>query len=134
MFEKKTVTILLGTIAVISGLVYWGLQGEAQPTDDPNAIVYYYGEGCPHCKVVNDFLVENNIAEKVSFEKKEVWDNKVNASEMGRRAKVCDIKPEGMGVPFVYAAGKCFIGEPDVKKFFSDKANLGAEVSPEIQK
>lgn len=134
MFEKKTVVILLGTLVAIAGLVYWGLQEEEQPADDPNATVYYYGEGCPHCKVINEFLSANNIAEKVSFEKKEVWGNKTNASEMNRRAKTCDIKPEGMGVPFVYAEGKCFIGEPDVKKFFSEKANLSAEVSPETQK
>lgn len=134
MLEKKTVIILVSTLIAISGLVYWGLQEEQQPTEDPSAIVYYYGEGCPHCKVINDFLVENNIAEKVSFEKKEVWNNKSNASEMSRRAKVCNIKPEGMGVPFVYAAGQCFIGEPDVKKFFSEKAGLGAETSSETQK
>lgn len=134
MFEKKTVIVLLGALIAISGLVYWGLQEEKPSTDDPAAIVYYYGEGCPHCKVINEFLTENNIAEKVSFEKKEVWSNKANASEMSRRAKTCDIKPEGMGVPFVYAEGQCFIGEPDVRKFFSEKANLSAEVSPETQK
>lgn len=133
MFEKKTVIVLLGAIVVISGLVYWGLQEEKLPTDDPNAVVYYYGEGCPHCKVINEFLIANNISEKVSFEKKEVWGDKTNAMEMGRRAKVCGIKPEGMGVPFVYAAGTCFVGEPDVKKFFSEKAGLGAETPPETQ-
>lgn len=134
MFEKKTAIVLLGALIAIVGLVYWGLQEEKLLTDDPAAIVYYYGEGCPHCKVINEFLVENDIASKVAFEKKEVWGNKANASEMSRRAKACDIKPEGMGVPFVYAAGQCFIGEPDVRKFFSEKANLSAAVSPQTQK
>jgi glutaredoxin len=127
MLERKTVVILLIALVAISGFVYWGLQAEKPPTDDPHATVYYYGEGCPHCKVVNEFLTANNIAEKVAFEKKEVWANKTNASEMARRAKVCSIAPEGMGVPFVYADGICLIGEPDVKKFFTEKAGLNAE-------
>ena len=133
MFEKKTIIVFVGVLMVVVGLVYWGLAETKQPADDPNAIVYYYGEGCPHCKEVSEFLDANNIAEKVSFEKKEVWGDKQNAREMGRRAKVCNIQPSGMGVPFVYANGQCFVGTPDVKKFFSDKANL-TETYPETQK
>lgn len=133
MFDKKISLVLLGVVVAIAGLVYWGMQEESQPTDDPNAVVYYYGEGCPHCKVINEFLTANNVAEKMSFEKKEVWGNKSNASEMQRRAKTCNIKPEGMGVPFVFAAGECFIGEPDVKKFFTERAGLNTEASAETQ-
>jgi glutaredoxin len=118
-------SILVGTLIVIVGLVYWGLQDAKQPADDPNAIIYYYGESCPHCKALSEFLDANKIAEKVSFQKKEVWYDKTNASEMSRRAKACDIKPEGMGVPFVYGGdGKCYIGEPDARKFFSEKAGI----------
>ncbi|MFZ2299706.1 MAG: hypothetical protein WAW00_01055 [Candidatus Moraniibacteriota bacterium] len=135
MFEKKMTIVLLGTLAVIVGLIYWGLQDSAPVTDDPNAIVYYHGEGCPHCKVVNDFLEANDIAEKVSFEKKEVWGDKLNAIEMNRRAKACGIKPEGMGVPFVYGGdGTCYVGEPDVINFFKTKAGISTEAPAETQK
>ena len=137
MFEKKTIAILLGTLVAVTGLIYWGLQDNkrTQVVDDPNAIVYYYGEGCPHCKVVNEFLVANNIAEKVSFEKKEVWANKNNADEMRRRAQACNIQPEGMGVPFVYGGnGKCYVGEPDVINFFKEKSGMTTETSTETQK
>lgn len=134
MFEKKVAVVLVGALVVIVGLVYWGLQSEKLPASDPNAIVYFYGEGCPHCKVVQDFLDANRISEKVSFEKREVWYNKANAREMERRAAACGIKPEGMGVPFVSAENQCFIGEPDVKRFFSEKAGISAEAPVETQK
>lgn len=126
MLDKKTISVLVGAIAIIIGLVVWGLQDDSQTgTDDPNAIVYYYGEGCPHCKVIQEFIDANKIGEKVSFTKKEVWSNRENAREMGRRAKACGVQPEGMGVPFVYGGdGKCYVGEPDVRKFFSDKAGI----------
>lgn len=126
MFEKKTIVILGGTLLVIAGLIVWGLKDN--PTSaplDPSAIVYYWGDGCPHCKIINEFLDANNIAEKVTFTKKEIWHDKTNASEMAQQAKVCGVQPEGMGVPFVYGGdGKCYVGEPDVRKFFSEKAGI----------
>jgi len=137
MIDKKLTAILAGTIILVSGFIYWGIQDEKQSriVDDPNAIVYYYGETCSHCKVVNDFLEANpQVAEKVSFEKKEVWSNKQNASEVARRAKVCGIKPEGMGVPFLYGGdGKCYIGEPDVIGFFKAKSGMNIEAPVETQ-
>lgn len=142
IFEKKTLGILAGTIVAVAGLIYWGLQDgknqadQAKITDNPNAIVYYYGEGCPHCKVVSDFLEANpQVVEKVSFEKKEVWSNKDNAAELERRAKACDVKPEGMGVPFLYGGdGKCYIGEPEVIGFFKEKSGMNTGTLTEPQK
>lgn len=140
VFEKKMIAILVGTIVAVVGFIYWGLQDGKQSetqtvNDDPNAIVYYYGEGCPHCKVVQDFIDANNITEKVSFVKKEVWSSKENAAEMGRRAKACGVQPEGMGVPFVYGGdGKCYMGEPDVTGFFKTKSGMSIDIPTETQK
>lgn len=135
MLEKKTSFILVGALIVIGLFVWWGLQEETVPTDDPNAIVYYYGDGCPHCKTINEFLEANKISEKVSFEKKEVWGNRTNAREMDRRAKACGVNSDGMGVPFVYGGdGVCYIGEPDVRKFFSEKAGISGNSQEEKQK
>lgn len=136
MFNKKIVAILALALILAVGFVYFGLKDGGQTgADDPLAIVYYWGDGCPHCKVVSDFLEANNIADKVSFEKKEVWSDKKNAAEMGRRAKACDITPEGMGVPFVYGGnGKCYIGAPDVIDFFKVKSGMGTETSAGTQK
>jgi len=33
----------------------------------PEGIILFYGEGCPHCKVVDDFITENKIEDKVKF-------------------------------------------------------------------
>ena len=126
MLDKKNIAILVGTTALIIGFVVWGLQEEPEaPTADPSAIVYYYGDGCPHCTVVEEFLKANDIASKVSFEKKEVWSNRTNAKELEARAIACGIDPEELGVPFVYGGdGRCYVGEPDAKKFFSEKAGI----------
>lgn len=114
-------------LVLIGGLIYWGLNdsGSAELTPDGAAsIVYYYGEECPHCKDVQKFLEENKIAEKVSFVKKEVWHNSKNKNEMDIRAKSCGIGQEGMGVPFLFAEGECFVGTPDVIGFFKKAAGI----------
>lgn len=137
MPDKKILVLIAVMLLAVGGLIYWGVQDskQAQVVDDPNAIVYYWGDGCPHCKVVSDFLDANpQVAEKVSFEKKEVWSNKANASEMGRRAKVCNINQEGMGVPFLYGGdGKCYVGQVEVIDFFKTKSGMSTEPSTETQ-
>ncbi len=95
------------------------------PSDDSDdadvGIVYYYGEECPHCKKVAEFLDKNGVYGKVDFTKKEVWHNRDNGEELMKRAQKCGIDPNGVGVPFLYANGKCYIGDADVIEFFKSK-------------
>ena len=132
MARYTKVILVCALVAGVLGLIVWGVlsapSASAPSTDDsgnPNSpIVYYYGKECPHCKDLEKFLEENNIAEKVSFAKKEVWHNLRNSSEMQKRADECGIEKSSMGVPFVWAEGKCFVGGPDAEKFFREKAGI----------
>ena len=87
-------------------------------------IVYYYGLTCPHCKEVEEWMKKNKIEEKIKVEKKEVWYNKENAAELQEVAKFCSLDPTSIGVPFLWADGKCYIGTPDVEKVLQDKSNI----------
>lgn len=129
MLPKNIWIIIILGLVVVTGLVVWGMQEGKGEEAASSGITYYYGEGCPHCKVISEFLEANKIAEKVDFTKKEVWANKTNAREMDKRAKACNLAPSETGVPFVYdgSDGKCYVGEPDVKGFFSKKAGLETE-------
>lgn len=126
MPDKKIWLILAGTLVIIAGIVIWGIRDNhpSPVNDDPQATIYFYGSECPHCKDVQAFIDANHITEKVSFVKKEVWHDQTNAAELERRATTCNIKPEEVGVPFIFAAGKCLIGGPDVIGFFKNKAGL----------
>ncbi|TSD02303.1 MAG: Uncharacterized protein Athens071425_51 [Parcubacteria group bacterium Athens0714_25] len=95
---------------------------KASKTSDE--IIYYYGEECPHCKDVLKFLEENKIAEKVNFQKKEVWNDEANSNEMMEKVSECGLDPKSVGVPFLYAEGKCLIGTPKVEEFFREKAGI----------
>lgn len=124
--DKKVISVL-GVIGVaIVGIVVWGMKSDnvSAPTIEVTGTVYYYGAECPHCKKVNEFLEENKISEKVAFTKKEVWHDTGNAKEMTAAAAQCGLAKEDIGVPFIFDNGTCLIGEPDVRKFFSEKAGL----------
>ena len=90
-------------------------------TFEKDAIIYYYGNTCPHCAVLNDWLEENKIADKVKFAKKEVYSNQQNSLELQSAAKECGLDTSSIGVPFVYARGECFIGE-NAQKFFEEES------------
>jgi len=93
-----------------------------------NTPVFFYGNTCPHCAEVEKWMEENKIDEKINVVKKEVYDNQGNALELTQAAKSCGIPTENIGVPFLYADEKCYVGTPEVTGYLSEKAGLnGAE-------
>lgn len=86
--------------------------------------VLYYGDACPHCKEVEEWLKVNKVEEKVKFSKKEVWSNRQNAAELAEVAKSCGLDVSSIGVPFLYAEKECLVGTPDIEKYFTEKAGL----------
>lgn len=124
--DKKILLALIVVGIAIVGIIAWGMTSKeaSAPVAPATGIVYYYGAECPHCKKINEFLDANKISDKVSFTKKEVWHDTGNAKEMTAAATQCGIEKSNIGVPFIFDNGKCLIGEPDVRKFFSEKAGL----------
>ncbi|MEI9966702.1 MAG: hypothetical protein WDN67_03660 [Candidatus Moraniibacteriota bacterium] len=140
--ENKMLWIVGGvTLLLIAGLVGWGIfeqkktaQEAASAGPDAN-IIYYWGAECPHCKAINEFIEQNDIASKVQFTKKEVWHNRQNSQEMAERAKTCGIDPNNIGVPFVFdaEAKTCTMGEPDTRKFFAERAGISSDEATPAQ-
>ena len=123
-----TIGIIIAVLAAVLGVIYLtgGFDGNT-PTTDPNTkgIILFYGRECPHCKDVEDFIVANNIASKVSFTESEVWHNKSNAQLLSQKVKICGITTDTVGVPFLYdGVDKCYIGETDVPNFLKAQAGI----------
>jgi hypothetical protein len=87
-------------------------------------IVFYYSNTCPHCKVVEDFIVKNKISEKVFFKSQEVGENTDNASDLASKAAKCGIKQDEIGVPLLWDGSQCYIGQDEVIDFFKSKTNV----------
>ncbi|MFN4212859.1 MAG: glutaredoxin family protein [Microgenomates group bacterium] len=135
MNNKKILTfsVLLIIIVILGGIV-WGSKNKKNnsslsnstitKTLESNIPIYFYGNTCPHCVEVKKWMRKNKIEEKVKIIKKEVYNNRANAEEMIEAAKRCGLSTENIGVPFLFAEGKCFIGTPDVVSFLAQKAGI----------
>jgi glutaredoxin len=114
--------LLAGIIILIAGLWYWTKPDKA--TEITSNIILFYGRECPHCQDVEKFIAENKIAEKIQFDRLEVFHNSQNQAIMAEKAKECGIKDSEIGVPFLFEAveKKCLMGTPDIENFFTAQA------------
>ncbi|MEA5097099.1 MAG: DsbA family protein [Burkholderiaceae bacterium] len=85
-------------------------------------IILFYGYGCPHCAVVERYLEQNQIGNRVRFERKEVYLHPNNAKELKTKARACGIPEDAIGVPFLWDGEKCLIGDQPITEFFRQRA------------
>lgn len=86
-------------------------------------IILFYGDGCPHCALVEKYIAENAAETKVPFVKKEVYHDKQNATELKAKAAACNLPTDSIGVPFLWDGSECIIGDQPIIKFFRQKIN-----------
>jgi len=87
-----------------------------------NAILYY-GNGCPHCAKVEEFIQGSDL--KIEVEQKEIYQSPENAEEFN---EICDkenINLMDRGVPFLYAEGRCIIGDQPIISYLQEQKKLG---------
>lgn len=119
----KTI-ILIVIIVVLAAAGFWAWQSGFF-TDNfkkvliPEGIVLFYREDCVHCKNVEDFISQNNIKEKVSFLRLEVYYNKDNQNILAQIVNKCKLNPNEVGVPFLWDGQNCLMGDVDIINFFS---------------
>jgi len=111
-------------VAIIVGAYAFGSKNDKSMAlqSSPAAssgIIFFYGNTCPHCAEVEKWMEENQVSQKISIVKKEVYQNQQNAKELTEAAKSCGLPTDSIGVPFLYAEGKCYIGTPDVINYLS---------------
>lgn len=84
-------------------------------------IVLYVGDGCPHCALVEKYLSDNNVAAKIPYTQKEVFNDSNNAKELVLRAQTCGISSDSIGVPLLWDGATCHVGDQPVIDFFKAK-------------
>lgn len=135
--DKTTIFIIIAIIlaAVLFFVFFSGTASKVsvEPTALPEGIVLFYGQECPHCKNVEDFIAANNIDQKVKSTKLEVPflgktspELVANAELAGQLAQKCKLDVgSGVGIPFLYdGKGNCLVGDADVIKFFKNEAGI----------
>lgn len=91
----------------------------------PKTLVLYYGDTCPHCKIVDEFVEKNNISAKINITHKEVFRIENNAKELILVGNSCKLPKDYMGaVPLLYYKNKAYIGDVNIIQFFKDELGV----------
>lgn len=110
--------IILIIMAISGGILIWGQAAARKEAAKPKMILFY-GDTCPHCKNVENYIAANNIKAKFSFQELEVYNNKDNAQLLGEKATQCGLDTtNGVGVPFFFDGQKCILGDQEIINFF----------------
>jgi|GEM_PF-5721688 len=85
-----------------------------EPSPVKQQYVLFYGETCPHCHVVMDWMDETGIDSRLDIARKEVYSNPQFSEQMKLAAQNCGIT--SMGVPFLYDASQkeCVVGSTPI--------------------
>jgi len=81
-----------------------------------NELILFYGDGCPHCTIVENYLKEN--PPKFNLKQKEVYYNEINQKELVSRAKTCGLPENEIGVPFLWTGSDCIVGDQPIINYF----------------
>lgn len=119
--KKSLLLFVLVSISIVV-ILYGALIYSQNKTD----AIFYYGLNCPHCKVVEAFMTENNVSEKMRIEEKEVSSNQKNAQELIKIGNLCKLEDEIIGgVPLLYFNKTCYVGDKDVIALINNTLHNG---------
>lgn len=117
---KKALPYII-TIVVVA-LAIWVVFMPSKVSGIPKEATLFVGEGCPHCKIVEDFIAANGVDKKIQFTTKEVWHNQDNAVVFAKVWNQCGLSTvNGMGVPLYWDGANCYSGQDEIMNYFKTK-------------
>lgn len=94
--------------------------------------ILFYGNGCPHCAAVEDYIKDNTLSKTFDITQKEVFYNKTNRAEFNGYLTKHKLTYDKIGVPFliINSGSDCNYvnGDKNIIDYFSGKLaqNLAA--------
>lgn len=112
--------LFLGLVLVLTACGQLGNKTVNQPANTviPPGKLLFYSQTCPHCQIVDQYINDNNLHQKLYFVSLEISQNKNNydlATLVGQR---CNISESAMGVPLFWDGAKCYQGEQEIINYF----------------
>lgn len=118
---KKAWPYIITIVIIILGLAI--IFTPTKTSGLPTQATLFVGDGCPHCKKVEDFIASNGVDKKYTFETKEVWHNESNAVIMNTVWQHCGLSTQngGMSVPLFWDGTTCYNGDEEIINLFKTK-------------
>ncbi|MEI6673383.1 MAG: hypothetical protein WCL02_09100 [bacterium] len=85
----------------------------------------FYGNGCPHCAKVQEYIKDNKLTQQFDLAQKEVFYNKKNLNEFNGYLQKHSLTYDKIGVPFliINSGADCnyINGDANIIEYFSGK-------------
>lgn len=113
-------------------------EADIKSSKDKLNIYIFWGDGCPHCKHLAEFLGEkqSEIGDKISLYTFEVWKNKNNLAFLKSFGKFLGENPKG--VPYIIIGNKTYSGfsetDEETKQEIIDLIKTEASKTDKIDK
>lgn len=120
--KKFPIIIGIITLFIIIGGVFVFSKNEPQKNISlPSNLEYFWLEGCPHCKNVEDFINTWEKKDQIIIDKKESQIDRQNGLRLIEVGKYCNLDTQSLGaVPFLFTPeGKCFLGDEPIIDFLN---------------
>lgn len=123
---KKIIPLILILVALVAYFYFNSQKNIVQKFPDSEAqLILFWGEGCPHCENVKNYIKDNNLDSKVKIAYKEVYLDKSNQKLLESVVQKC---PEidssrGIGVPLAFdnQNSKCLYGDTPIIEWLKSK-------------
>ncbi len=116
MSKPRTVIITFISFWVVAiGLLY----GFSIVRNDQ--VIFYYSENCPHCKLVEQFMLENQVDNKYPMITKEIMSNELNKKEFFKKARVCGLNIKKIGIPLLFDRKNCYVGDKNIISYLQQR-------------
>ena len=102
-------------------------------SDGSHQIIYFHGNGCPHCAVVDRWLEENDIWSQYSIDDREIYDNPANAQYFNEVMGNLGIPLQERGVPAMVFGEKIIGGDKPIIEGFEAAATEFFSASSDLE-
>lgn len=103
-------------------LFFVGTVSRVQAQSKPN-IYFFYGTGCPHCALAEEFFLKENLYSRYPIDKREIYFNRENALLFNVLMDRLQVPPEGRGVPMVVMGDIVIMGDAPIIDTFVAEAD-----------
>lgn len=93
-------------------------QGNQNQTTIPPGSFYFYSATCQHCAVVNQYVIDNKVKDRLFYIEAPIDNNQEHVRLLQSIGERCGVSPSDLGVPFFWDGTRCYQGSDEVISFF----------------
>lgn len=84
----------------------------------PPGNMLFFSKSCAHCAIVEQYITDNNIHQKLYFVEREITTDQEAYKLMPIIGQRCNINEQALGVPLFWDGNKCYSGDETIINYF----------------